>query len=55
MAIFERREFHQMTCYFTYEISDEEINERWGSKEKLEELLAEYDDDATDWMQEFGL
>lgn len=54
MAIIERREYHKMTCYFTYEIADEDIIERWGSVSTLEDLLAEYDDDAVEWMWDFG-
>mgnify|MGYP003624719347 CR=1 FL=1 len=54
MAIIERREHHQLIAFFTYEIADEDIIEKWGSVSALEDLLYEHHDDAVEWMDDFG-
>jgi hypothetical protein len=48
-----KREHHQVISYFTYEIPDDEIIDEFESIENFQELLAEDDSDAIEFINNY--
>lgn len=48
-----KREHHQVISYFTYEIPDDEIIDEFESIENFQELLAEDDFDAIEFINNY--
>jgi len=51
--IIEKREYHQMTSTFTYDVPEEEIIETFGSVESFMEHYEEESDEFNEFMWEF--
>lgn len=48
-----KREHHQVISYFTYEIPDDEIIDEFESIDNFQELLAEDDFDAIEFVNNY--
>ena len=51
--IIEKREYHQMTSTFTYDVPEEEIINSFGSIESFMEHYEEESDEFNEFMWEF--
>jgi len=51
--IIEKREYHQMTSTFTYDVPEEEIIETFGSVESFMEHYEEESDEFNEFMWDF--
>jgi hypothetical protein len=51
--IIEKREYHQMTSTFTYDVPEEEIINTFGSVESFMEHYERVSDEFFDFMNEF--
>ena len=51
--IIEKREYHQMTSTFTYDVPEEEIINTFGSVDSFMDHYAEESDEFWEFMHEF--